>query len=137
MKRILITGINSYIGNACESWLRRFPDRYEINKVSVKGETSRLQDWKKYDSIIHVAGIAHNLSDKSLENLYYQVNRDLTYEIALKAKNDGVKHFVNMSSIIVFGTKNKQIKPDSLPSPDNFYGDSKLQGEVKLNLLIE
>lgn len=137
MKHILITGINSYIGNACESWLSNFPDTYEINKVSVREDTWRLQDWKKYDSVIHVAGIAHNSSDKSLKNLYYQVNRDLAFEIGLKAKNDGVNHFVNMSSIIVFGTQNKQISPDTLPNPDNFYGDSKLQGEAKLNSLAD
>lgn len=92
-------------------------------------------DWSTYDTVLHVAGIAHNSSDASLEELYYQVNRDLTIEIAVKAKAEGVRHFVNMSSIIIFGTKNEKIDLNTTPDPDNFYGDSKLQAEVNLNEL--
>lgn len=137
MKSILITGLNSYIGNQFMEWLKTNDNAYQVDKISVRDETWKSQDWSKYDAILHVAGIAHNSSDASLEDLYYQVNRDLTTEIAKKAKADGVTHFINMSSIIIFGTKNNKIDYDTQPNPDNFYGDSKLQAEINLNKLID
>ncbi|MGH2116670.1 NAD-dependent epimerase/dehydratase family protein [Aerococcus sp. L_32] len=135
MKRILITGRNSYIGNAFEEWANQWPEKYQINKVTVRNNAWRSEDWHSYDAILHVAGIAHNSSDTSLEDLYYNVNRDLTFEIAKKAKNDGVPHFINMSSIIVFGTNQDEININTEPNPDNFYGDSKLQAEKLLETL--
>ena len=137
MKRVLITGRNSYIGNAVEEWLIQWPQEYSVDKISVRDESWRTLNWQNYDVLIHVAGIAHNSSDASLEDEYYRVNRDLTVEIAKKAKVDNIKHFVNMSSIIVFGTKQEEITPLTNPHPDNFYGDSKLQAEVELNKLAD
>src|SRR5699024_5538582 len=52
-----------------------------------------------------------------------------TIEVAKKAKSDGVKQFIFMSSIIVYGTKNEFIDKNTEPNPDNFYGESKLQAE--------
>ncbi|QGS37384.1 sugar nucleotide-binding protein [Aerococcus viridans] len=42
-----------------------------------------------------------------------------------------------MSSIIIFGASKSKIDDKTLPKPDNFYGDSKLQGEMKLNELTD
>lgn len=137
MKRVLITGRNSYIGNAVEEWLAQWPDKYAVDKISIREGSWRTSNWQNYDVLIHVAGIAHNSSDASLEDEYYRVNRDLTVEVAKKAKADNIKHFINMSSIIVFGTKQDEITPLTTPSPDNFYGDSKLQAEEKLNDLSD
>ncbi|WP_016896775.1 NAD-dependent epimerase/dehydratase family protein [Aerococcus viridans] len=137
MKRVLITGRNSYIGNAVEEWLAQWPDKYAVDKISIRDGSWRTSNWQNYDVLIHVAGIAHNSSDASLEDEYYRVNRDLTVEVAKKAKADNIKHFINMSSIIVFGTKQDEITPLTTPSPDNFYGDSKLQAEEKLNDLSD
>src|SRR5699024_3563060 len=109
----------------------------DLDKISIRDGSWRTSNWQNYDVLIHVAGIAHNSSDASLEDEYYRVNRDLTVEIAKKAKVDNVKHFVNMSSIIVFGTKQEEITPLTNPHPDNFYGDSKLQAEVELNKLAD
>ncbi|MFW3626314.1 NAD-dependent epimerase/dehydratase family protein [Aerococcus viridans] len=135
MKRILITGKNSYIGNAFEGWVSQWPNEYQISKISVRDDKWKSEDWSRYDVILHVAGIAHNSSDASLEELYYSVNRDLSYKIAKKARNEGVKQFIYLSSIIVYGTKNERITKDTSPNPDNFYGDSKLQAEQLISKL--
>ena len=75
-----------------------------------------------------------------MKELYYKVNRDLAIEIAKKAKREGVKQFIFMSSIIVYGSsgrigERKIIDKDTKPSPVDFYGDSKLQAEKGLRAL--
>jgi nucleoside-diphosphate-sugar epimerase len=79
-----------------------------------------------------VAGIAHVSSDPKMEDLYYKVNRDLTIEAAEKAKTEGVKQFIFMSSIIVYGdsgSDKRVIDKNTVPKPSNFYGNSKLLAE--------
>ncbi|MFW5442237.1 NAD-dependent epimerase/dehydratase family protein [Aerococcus urinaeequi] len=129
MKRILITGENSYIGGKFIEWVAQWPEQYHVDEISVRGDEWKQVDFSAYDSVYHVAGIAHNSSDPKLEDLYYEVNRDLTIEVAKKVKKDGVPQFVFMSSIIVYGTKTEFIDADTKPNPDNFYGESKLQAE--------
>lgn len=137
-KRILITGKNSYIGQSFIDYCAKHESDFDIDVLSVRGEAWKTFDFSPYHSIFHVAGIAHNSSDPKLEELYYQVNRDLTIAIAAKAKAEGVKQFVFMSSMIVFGNHpsgKTYITAETQPNPDNFYGDSKLQAEIELEKL--
>src|SRR5699024_12834880 len=123
------TGKNSYIGGMFKKWVEQWADEYRVDEISVRGDEWKETDFSLYDSVFHVAGIAHVSSDPKLEEKYCQVNRDLTIEVAKKAKEDGVKQFIFMSSIIVYGTKNEFIDENTQPDPDNFYGESKLQAE--------
>lgn len=138
MKRILITGANSYVGTSLENWLRKYPDKYFIDTVDMKASEWKEKDFSKYDVAFHVAGIAHVSSDSKMENLYYKVNRDLAIECASKAKSEGVKQFIFMSSIIIYGDSSSErniINKNTMPKPSNFYGDSKLQAEEGLSHL--
>ena len=140
MIRILITGKGSYIGTHFMNYLKEnFPDQYEVDELDMMGDSWRNYDFSKYDVVYHVAGLAHSTPDESQKDLYYQVNTDLCYETALKAKQDGVKQFIFMSSIIVYGSgeigKPRVITKDTPLTPDNFYGDSKKQAEIKINPL--
>ncbi len=132
MKRVLITGKNSYIGSSLENWLMREPDKYKVDTVDMKDGSWKEKDFSQYDVVFHVAGIAHVSSDPKMEDLYYKVNRDLTIETAEKAKAEGVKQFIFMSSIIVYGdssSSKRVIDRNTVPTPSNFYGNSKLQAE--------
>lgn len=132
MINVLITGKNSYIGSSLEKWLQKEPDKYRVDTVDMKDELWRGKDFSSYDVVFHVAGIAHVSTDPKMEHLYNQVNRDLTIDTATKAKHEGVKQFIFMSSIIVYGDsgKNKRIiNRDTVPKPSNFYGSSKLEAE--------
>lgn len=138
MKKVLITGLNSYIGNSFE---KNCGDDFIIKKISLKDKSWQTLDFSEYDTILHVAGIAHTSKDPSLKEKYYAVNTELTYELAKIAKSSGVKQFVFVSSIIVYGDsapieQQKIITKDTLPQPDDFYGDSKLQAELKLKTLV-
>lgn len=132
MKRILITGKNSYVGNSFAKWVSQYPEKYQVEKISLRNNDWKKQDFSQFDVVLHVAGVAHVSRNPKLEAMYYQVNRDLTIEVAKKAKNDGVKQFIFMSSIIVYGDgvgKDGLINEHTIPKPRDFYGMSKLQAE--------
>lgn len=138
MKKILITGANSYIGMSFEKYIKEnYSNDYVVDTVDMIDGSWREKNFSEYDSVFHVAGIAHSDNGKisaEKEKLYYAVNTDLTVETAKKAKADGVKQFIFMSSAIVYGDsapigKSKIITRNTPVSPANCYGDSKVQAE--------
>lgn len=138
MRRILITGANSYIGTSFEKYLAdNYPEKYVVDTIDMVDGAWRGQSFHGYDSVFHVAGIAHSDSgkiSKDKEKFYYEINTELTIETAKKAKADGVKQFIFMSSAIVYGDsapigERKVITKNTVPQPSNCYGDSKLQAE--------
>lgn len=141
MKKILITGANSYIGTSFEKYIiENFPNDFSIDTLDMMDSSWRDFDFSGYDTVFHVAGIAHSDTKKITEeekDKYYKVNTHLTIETAKKAKEYGVKQFVFMSSIIVFGSKNECITFLTTPKPDNFYGDSKLQADIGIHKLCD
>ncbi len=143
MKKILITGANSYIGTSFEEYMKQWPDECSIDTVDMIDGSWREKDFGGYDVVFHVAGLAHadvGHASEETKKKYYAINTDLTVETAKKAKADGAKQFIFMSSAIVFGEsapmgKSKVITKDTKPVPANFYGDSKLQAENGINPL--
>lgn len=140
MKSILIAGANSFVGASVEKWLGQWPAEYKVDTVDTLGDAWRKADFAKYDAVFHVAGIAHVDPKPEMAPLYYKVNRDLTIEIAKHAKERGVKQFIFMSSMIVYhaskSLKGTVIDKATVPDPNDFYGDSKLQAEKGLESLM-
>ena len=148
MKRILITGADSYVGCSVERYLLEYNgaqgrELYRIDTISMLDETWKNYDFAPYDTVFHVAGIAHADVGKVSEEtkaLYYRVNRDLALETAQKAREQGVEQFIYMSSVIIYGDSaplgsKKHITQNTPPAPANFYGDSKWQAEKGLRRL--
>lgn len=139
MKRVLITGANSFVGMNIEKWLLKTPGEFEVDTVDTMNEAWKKTDYTKYDAVFHVAGIAHVDPKPEMKDLYYKVNRDLAIEVAKWSKEHGVKQFIYMSSGIVYKAS-KSLKGDvktknTEPCPNDFYGDSKLQAENGLKEL--
>lgn len=128
-KKILITGKNSYVGNQLADWLNKEPEKYTVVKESVRDGKWKEIDFSVFDVVVHVAGIAHIKETKKNEKMYYEVNRDLAYSIAKKAKFDGVKQFIFLSTMSVYGLKLGVIGKDTVLNPTNAYGKSKLEAE--------
>ena len=130
--RVLITGKNGYIGNKTADWLRSHEGGFEVDFLDMKDSGWKDKSFNDYDCIIHAAGIAHvNSNDK---DLYDKVNTVLAHECAMKALKDGVRHFVFISSVYVYGAENglskKNIIDENTPEkPATFYGESKLNAE--------
>jgi UDP-glucose 4-epimerase len=139
MKRILVTGANSYVGTSFEKWMQQYPD-YEVDTIDMIDGEWRNKSFSGHYAIFHVAGLAHaditNVSEE-VKKKYYAINCDMAIETAKKAKADGVKQFIFMSSMSVYGEsapvgKQRIITADTPTSPANFYGDSKVQAEKGL-----
>lgn len=132
MKKILIAGANSYIGESFANYMQQWPDRYRVDTLDVIGDGWKQASLAGYNVVFLVAGIAHRKETEENASLYYQVNRDLAVALAEKAKQNGVRHFVFMSSMSVYGMDQGVITPDTLPSPKSHYGKSKLEAEQNL-----
>lgn len=145
-RNVLITGKGSYIGESFESYAREnFAFNFKVDTLDMMDESWRTHDFAAYDIVLHVAGIAHadvgQVSEET-QRKYYEVNTDLALEVAQKAKQAGVKEFIFMSSMIVYGEsapfgKKRIINKNTVPKPANFYGDSKLQADVAVRKLAD
>ncbi len=133
MKRILITGANSYIGTSLEKYLDT--QEYYIDTLDMIDGSWRNKLFTGFDSIFHVAGIAHIKETKENRDLYYKINRDLAFDVAQKAKEEGVGQFIYLSSMSVYGMDTGIITKNTIPKPTSNYGKSKIQAEEKLSTL--
>lgn len=144
MKRILITGINSYLGKRFKAYMAGRPE-YATVSISMRDGSWRNENFRGFDVVYHVAGLAHSDSgriSKEKSRKYYEINTELTEELAKKAKREGVGQFIFMSSAIVYGDsapigQRRRIAPGTRCTPANCYSDSKLQAEERLKKLAD
>jgi nucleoside-diphosphate-sugar epimerase len=133
VKRILITGRNSYVGR---SFMQHAKGRFVTDGLSVRDEKWKQHDFRPYDAVIHVAAIVHQ--PKQIDrNLYFRVNRDLAGAVAQHAITQGVKQFIFISTMAVYGLSpsrsgNGCINRPTLCHPVSPYGESKLAAENAL-----
>ena len=131
MINILITGKDSYIGDAFCKWLSNYKG-YSTECIDLHSDAWKKIDFSKYQVVFHVAGIAHTEANAKMEDFYYKVNTTLTKDVAIKAKESKVRQFIFMSSMIVYGSNNSFVTFGTKETPDNFYGNSKLLADKYL-----
>ena len=142
-KRVLITGKDSFIGNSLIRYAQTHYPNLSFDVLEMRTPAWKNHDFTKYDSVFHVAGLAHadvgHVSAEMREK-YYQVNTDLALHTAQLAKQAKVSQFVFMSSMIIYGESAsygqlKVITKDTCTGPANFYGDSKWQADKAVRAL--
>lgn len=133
MKRILITGANSYIGTSFEKYMSQY-DEYTVDTLDMLDPNWKQYNFSNYDAVFHVAGIAHQKETEENAHLYYEVNRDLAIATAKLVKEAGVKQFVFMSSMSVYGldVSKELVNLNTPTNPKTNYGKSKLQAEEEI-----
>lgn len=143
MKKILITGANSYIGVSVEQYLQQWPECYLVDTVDMVDGSWREKTFRDYDAVLHVAGLVHQpktKNDPAQADRYDRINHLLAVETAQKAKAEGVRQFLFLSSASVYGLtapmgKVVMITKDTPLLPNDNYGISKARAEEGLQKL--
>ena len=131
-----VTGASGFIGrNLCDSLNKH----YSIVQIDLKDSLLDNYDFSGIDVIVHLAGIAHKIKSSDID-IYFKVNRDLAYQTALKAKKEGVRHFIFMSTSKVYGDfspVDKAFDETSKCNPLDAYAKSKYEAEMLITDLSD
>jgi UDP-glucose 4-epimerase len=133
--KILITGKTGYIANNLKNFIEEKDSTISADLISLKEKDLSKIEFKNIDAVIHTAALVHQKNKKITYEEYYEVNTKLSYDLALKAKNDGVKKFIFLSTINIYGLEQGIIDFDTQVKPNSFYGKSKLEAENLLSKL--
>ncbi len=135
MKRVLITGANSFIGESIRDYLEKEPYRYMVCSRDAINWIPTPDDFVDVDVVVDVVGIAHIKETKANRQLYYDINRDLNVKIAKAAKQGGVKQFILFSSMSVYGLTTGHISKTTPVKPVNAYGRAKAEADEEIQKL--
>lgn len=130
MKNILLTGANGFIG---EYFISHYRQVHNISTFSFLKDDFKSLHVNKIDVVLHLSALVHHPNASKEE--FEQVNVQNTIALAVKAKASGVKHFIFMSTIAVYGTEYCLLDESLTCKPVDFYGISKLKAELELQAL--
>lgn len=132
MKKLLITGSNGFVGSY---FIKKYKDKYDIKTFSFLKDDINSLDCSDIDVVFHLSALVHQMGGASCEE-YERVNVTQTLELAKKAKESGVKHFIFMSTVKVYGEETDSVyTEDTICNPEDDYGKSKLKAELELQKL--
>lgn len=125
---ILITGSSGYLGS---SFIQSYQDSYTIHTFSLQQNDLNQLNIKGVEAIIHCAALVHQKKEHTYSK-YHEINTVYPVELAKKAKQDGVKQFIFISTIAVYNPEEEIISSRTEPDPVTPYGKSKLEAEQQL-----
>lgn len=139
--KIIVIGKKGFISTSFQKYMKRYPE-IQVDAISAHDEQWKEYSFADYDAVFNTTGLAHNDARMGTDEQFMALNRDLPIALATKAKAEGVKTFINMSSMIVYGEMSElglkeRITSKTEPKPAGIYGESKLAGEKGLNLLAD
>lgn len=135
MKKVIVTGREGFISSRIVDSYSGNED-YKVYSVSLRNGVDNLE-LKNVDTIIHLAALVHQRETQENIESYHKINYELTYELVKKAKQAGVKNFIFMSTMAVYGLEGslKDVETISKKTPLNpltRYAKSKLMAENSL-----
>lgn len=132
MKNLLITGSTGFVGSY---FINKYKDKYNIKTFSFLKDDITTLDCSGIDILFHLSALVHQMGG-AIKEEYERVNVTQTLKLAKKAKELGVKHFIFMSTVKVYGEETDSVyTEDSTCSPEDEYGKSKLKAELELQKL--
>lgn len=137
--KVLIVGKNSYIGRHIGAFLLEQELDTSVESISVRDDGWKNMDLQGFDAVVFAAAIVHRKDITDYET-YYRVNAELPYAFAQKAKKEGVKKFLFLSTAGVYGVEKGLPRTNVITAqtpllPVSPYGKSKLEGEKLLQTL--
>lgn len=138
MEKILITGINGFVGsNFTHDWKDRFT-LYGLDiHQSAKEGAERIFSWENLgkipsvDAIVHLAGKAHDTKNQSEAQTYFNINTRLTQQIFDYFLQSDAQTFVFFSSVKAAAdtVPGDILTEEVVPHPVGPYGESKIKAE--------
>ena len=130
--KILLTGAKGFIGSYFQE---HYKDQYDIQTFSFQNDELDSLDLSGFESIIHLSALVHQMGGADEEE-YERINVGNTIALAQKAKQSGVKQFIFMSSVKVYGEETDTPYTETTKcKPQDDYGKSKFKAEELLELL--
>jgi len=143
MKNILISGATGFIGERLVGAVdanirvlsRKKQSNYETVVCDLKSEVIPNNALDGVNTVFHLAGFAHDLSDATkIQNIYQKVNVDATIRLAKLAVKSNVNRFIFVSSVKAGGGSNFGVcvSEKDQGDPEGIYGKTKREAELKL-----
>jgi nucleoside-diphosphate-sugar epimerase len=138
MTKLLLTGSSGFVGSNLSDAFHQEFDLYGLDILkSGKIPDEKVFGWDELDrlleveTIIHLAGKAHDTSDTAEEAEYFDVNLGLTQKIFDHFLRSEAKKFIFFSSVkaVADTVEGKALTEDAVPDPRTAYGKSKLAAE--------
>jgi len=138
MARILITGVNGFVGSNLVAALFNNHQIYGLDIVTPQKEgVVKTFTWKdlnslpEIDVIIHLAGKAHDTKSQTNAQIYFDINTRLTQKIYDWFLTSNAKKFIFFSSVKAAADRVEGdiLTEDVVPSPKGPYGESKIAAE--------
>lgn len=126
MNNILITGSNGYLGT---SFMNLY--NYNFEKFSLLNQQLEEVKFDNINAVLHCAALVHQKSECPYEK-YYEINVEYPVKLAKLAKQNGVKQFILISTIAVYGEEKEKLDENTICNPIKPYGKSKLEAEKEL-----
>ncbi|MEL6556782.1 MAG: SDR family oxidoreductase [Bacteroidota bacterium] len=160
--KILITGGAGYIGTELTKYLlqnkeikeitvydnlsighanfflgKEYPKDTRLNFVNGDILDSRLlrKSLVGVDTVVHLAAKVTTPFANNDPHFYEQINHWGTAELTYAVEESNVKNLVYLSSTSVYGANHEECSENSIPSPNTYYGISKLRGEEHVSRL--
>jgi UDP-glucose 4-epimerase len=132
VKKILITGASGYIGS---SFINQY-SKYQFERFSFLNQKLKDINFEHIDTILHCAALVHQKVEYPYKK-YHEINVNYPVKLAKLAKKNGVKQFVFISSIAVYGEDKEKLDENTSCNPTTPYGKSKLEAEQELLKLTD
>lgn len=151
--RVLLTGANGFVGRAIAARCR-----VDGIEVSTTGRTERNSEalpgyftadvtapdalteaLKGFDASVHAAGLAHQFDKRRGDSAsFMKINADGAEMVARSALKAGVRHFVLISSVSVYGPHTELECDESTPCrPQEPYALSKYEAEKRVREIFK
>jgi nucleoside-diphosphate-sugar epimerase len=139
---ILITGAFGFVGTNLFKPLKtvfqcnlialdvKEPDKNKYDVFHSWNDLDKI-DWSKIDTIIHLAGKAHDTKNTTEESAYFEINVGLTQKIFEYFLKSNASKFIFFSSVkaVADNVSGEFLTEETLPNPQTAYGKSKLAAE--------
>jgi nucleoside-diphosphate-sugar epimerase len=125
---VLITGANGFVGENLLNYLSDYSHVQTLTRIQLN--TVSVANLNGIDTIIHLAGKAHDLKKSVNPQEYYYVNFELTRKLYDTFLQSDAKKFIFISSVKAAADSVDGVLYENVtPNPCTDYGKSKLMAE--------